>query len=84
MRTGAVVLLSLLVTVGPAAADLDLVAKREACQTEARSRVKPRGRASGEFAKALIERRMELVRACMERPAVASKTKPVTTGSVKR
>jgi hypothetical protein len=84
MRTAATVFLSVLLTTGPAVSDLDLVAKREACQAEARSRVKPRGRASGEFAKVLIQRRMELVRECMERPAVASKTKPVTTGSVKR
>lgn len=84
MKTSVPLVLCVLLIAGPAEADLDLVAKREACQAEARERVKPRGRAAGDLAQALIGRRMEIVRDCMERPAVASKGNPTRTGSVKR
>ncbi len=66
----------------PAMADVDLVAKRELCHAEARKAVKPRGHASAEFAQLLIERRMELVRECMDRPVVAGKADPKATGAL--
>ena len=57
--------------------------KRATCQAEALSRVKPHGTINADLAQKLIERRLELVRTCMDRPALAAKDQVTATGAVK-
>jgi hypothetical protein len=49
-----------------ALADENMVEKREKCQAEARQRIKPHGRVSVELSKALLAKRQDYVRACMD------------------
>ncbi|HEV2558547.1 MAG TPA: hypothetical protein VGU45_07975 [Microvirga sp.] len=72
-----------LVAASPALADVNLVAKREACHAEARQRIKPRGATTGELARALIEKRQRFTDECVDRPVQAALPAPQTTGTVK-
>ncbi len=60
-------------------ADDDLVAKRSACQAEARQRIKPPRAASIDLYQITLESRQAYVRECMAR----APTNPFATGSLK-
>jgi hypothetical protein len=51
---------------GAAFADENLVEKREKCHADARQRIKPKGRVSMELSKALLAKRQDYVRDCMD------------------
>jgi hypothetical protein len=66
MRSPALGFLLLVFAATAVRADVNLVEKREACQAEARQRIKPKGRVSADLSKALLAKRQSHVRACME------------------
>lgn len=51
---------------GVARADENLVEKREHCQMQSRQHIKPKGRVTAELSKALLAKRQDYVRNCME------------------
>jgi hypothetical protein len=61
-------------------AEENLPAKRQLCQSEARERIKPRGRADGSLYPALIRKRHGYVQECMARAPGEPKSK--ATGSI--
>lgn len=56
-----------------AAADENLVAKREACHAEALARFKPKGRVTADLLKAVVAKRLDYVRGCMEGKVAATR-----------
>lgn len=63
-------------------AEENLPAKRSMCQTEARERIRPRGRADGSLYQAVVRKRHEYVQECMTRAPIEPKS-PSATGSIR-
>ena len=71
--------LSLILLVLPFAAQADenLVAKREACQQQARVQISPKGKIGLDGFRRIVERRANHVKDCMSRPFMARKDQPL-------
>jgi hypothetical protein len=71
--------LSLVVLILPfgAGADENLVAKREACRLEARTRIVPKTKIAIDDYRRIVERRNAHVSACMTRPVAVVKAPPL-------
>jgi hypothetical protein len=70
-----------------AKADEDLVAKREACRTEAKERIAPRSNTGTDAYRRIVERRNTYVAQCMAKPRMAkpaAKSKEAPPKPVKR
>jgi hypothetical protein len=80
LPTLGLLLAGLLLAPAPSRADEDLPAKRNACQIEARHRIKPRGRAMDRaMYQAIVDRRQNFIRACMAKAPAVAKSSPAAS-----